>query len=396
MTEHSQRSHAKLAPSAAHRWMSCPGSVRLCAGIEEAPSMFAAEGTAAHQLAEKCLRGGFDAARFKGDAIEIEGQKFTVDHEMVASVQIYLDIAREIEAESDEFEIETRMDMSHLVPGVFGTGDMVAYNGAERRVTVCDFKYGRGVAVEAAENEQLLTYVVGVAQRYHNRGVDQVELIVVQPRAPHRAGPVRYWRTDLVGLFEHITALQSAAELASKPDAPLVPGDHCRFCKARAICPALNAKVMEIIGAETKNGVIVKMSDPTKYTPEQLATALKNLPIVMAWSKGVEQFGHAEGIRGRVPPGFKMVAKRAVRKWQDEREAIDTLRLAGVSDDDLFETSLRSPAQIEKALPKKDRNIIEELSVKQSTGTVLAPIDDARPAVDPNDNSGFTAMEIGE
>src|ERR1035437_7022059 len=120
------------------------------------------------------------------------------------------------------------MDMTELVPGVFGTGDLIAYSQGEQKVTIVDLKYGRGVAVEVEENEQLLTYAMGVAQRYHNRGIKDVELVVVQPRAPHAAGPVRRWSTDVIGLYEHVTALQDGAVAADDPKAKLVAGDHCK------------------------------------------------------------------------------------------------------------------------------------------------------------------------
>ena len=395
---HSDRAHAKLAPSAAARWMACPGSVRLSAGIEETPSHFAAEGTAAHMLAERCMRTGFDAARFKGWAVhtqpkpktepiqqgwKVDGKTvFPVDSEMVDAVQLYLDVVREIAQHADEHEIETRMDMSAVVPGVFGTGDFIAFKEQPaRRVTICDFKYGKGVAVDAEDNEQLLTYAVGVVQRYHNRGVDEVELIVVQPRAPHRAGPVRRWVTDSVGLYEHVMALQSAAEEAGKPDAAFRPGDACKFCKAAGICAALYKRVKEIT-----------MPDPTVTPYRDWKVEELEISLVKNWAKRREEYAHAEAIRGRMPPGAKLVGKRAVRKFRDENDAVATLQMLGVDNDVLFETSLRSPTQIEKELPKKDRSALDSLVVKSSSGTVLAPLDDPRPAVDPNDASGFEAQ----
>lgn len=406
MTEaHTTRAHAKLAPSSAHRWLHCAGSVRLSEGIAETPSVFAAEGTAAHMLAERCLASGFDAARFKGWFVDTAAKqsglaiqqggkasatRFLVDAEMVDGVQLYLDVAREIRDDSDEFAIEERMDISHLVPGVFGTGDVIAYAArhkgtGKRRVTIADLKYGKGVPVEAKDNEQLLTYVVGVVQRYHNRGVDEVELVIVQPRAPHRDGPVRRWKTDIVGLYEHVMALQAAAEAAAQPDAAFVTGDHCKFCKAAGLCAALRNKVKEIT-----------MTDPTIAPYQDWAKEAADIELVKGWAKRREEFAHSEALRTpdfAASIGAKLVGKRAIRKWKDEDSAVGKLRALGVSDDDLYETSLRSPAQVEKALPKKERGVIDALAVKASSGTVLAPLNDPRPAVDPNDASGFEVME---
>lgn len=375
-----ERKHARLAPSSAHRWMNCPGSIALSEGLEESPSWFAAEGTAAHQVAERCLSGAWTPSRFLDTVERADGMNFTVDPEMVDGVQMYLDVCREIMGESDEYAIEERLDVSSIVDGVYGTGDFVAYRQAPtRRATIVDLKYGRGVAVSVAANEQLLTYALGVAQRYHNRGVDEVELVVVQPRAPHPDGPVRRWVTDIIGLHEHAMALQQAADKINSGEQELVPGDWCQFCDATAICPALANTVEDIVGNE----------DPRMYDAETLAKKMLSLTVVKNWCAGVEKFAHAEVVRGKVLPGLKLVYKRAMRRWKNEVEAIEWMGLMGIEP---YE-KVRSPAQVEMELPRKDRRIIAELAESRSSGTVLAPLDDPRPAVDPANASGFEAME---
>lgn len=413
---HAARQHAKLAPSAAHRWLECPGSVRLSAGLHEAPSVFAAEGTAAHILAEICLQDGVNASHYKGAVVNVAhdsaiqvvfGGKangvsvFPVDDEMVEAVQLYLDVANEIAEVSDEFETEQRMDMTELVDGVFGTGDVIAYARINKllsegklpdghtdtigRVTIVDLKYGKGVAVDVEQNEQLLTYAAGVAQRYHNRGVDEVELVVVQPRAPHRAGPVRRWTTDVVGLYEHVLRLQAGALAVDDEDAPLIPGPWCKFCKAAAICPALDGRVREII-----------MTDPEIKPFKDWREEEIDIAMVKGWAVRREEFAHSEALQGRLPPGSKLVGKRAYRQWNDPAEAAIALTAAGVRSDDIFETKVRSPAQIERVLPKKSKSLIGELAAAKSSGTVLAPMDDPRPSMNPDDVSGFDAVEIAE
>jgi hypothetical protein len=420
MTAHSDRAHARLAPSSAHRVIPCPGSLRMSEGIHETPSAFAAEGTAAHTLAERCMAHGTEAAQWRGWTIDTKPgagmdpwfrpghpngapngtTRFLVNAEMVESVQEYLDVVRELAEDSDEFEVEQRVDISDLVAGVFGTGDAIAYKTLPEggRVTIADLKYGRGVAVDAAENEQLLTYAAGIAQRYHNRGVSEVELIIVQPRAPHRDGPVRRWRTDMVGLFEHIVALQGAAELASRPDAPLKAGEWCKFCKAAGICPALRSRVDEILGAERLNGEIVKMSDPATVPYRDWKIEEAELAMVKGWLKRREEHAHAEALRGSPPPGSKLVGKRPTRKWIDEGCVPDALRMMGLEDDDIYETSLASPATIEPLMPGKNKAeraaALGALAEKVSSGSVLAPLDDPRPAINPGDARGFEAQDI--
>lgn len=386
MTAHEHRAHATLAPSSAHRWIQCPGSIRMASGVEDAGSVYARQGTAAHQLAEQCIRGAFPVERFKGETILVQGEKFFVDADMMAAVQVYLDVADELRASSDEFEIEQRMDLADMVAGCFGTGDIIAYSEQKQRVTIADYKHGQGVAVEVEDNEQLLTYAMGVANRYHNKGIKEVELIVVQPRAPHKDGPVRRWVTDIVTLYEHVATLQRAAVAVHAPDAPLAVGDWCRFCKAAGFCGALKDRVYEIMGT----------SEPEAKPLQDWSIEQTELNLVAQWLKGREAFAHGEAVAGRAP-GAKLVAKRAFRKWINEDAAGKALLAAGVDLDDLYDApSLKSPAVVEKLLDKGKKPILKTLAKAESSGTVIAPLSDPRPAVDASDSRGFEAVEIGE
>lgn len=407
---HATRAHASLAPSSIARIIKCPGSKRLSAGIQQAHSPFAAEGTAAHMLAENCLATDMDAFAHLGRTIDTKtdiGTKhskeksdgittFEVDHEMVDSVQLYLDVCRELKAESDEFAVEQRLDMGDIAADHFGTGDVIAYSEAKKRVTIVDLKYGKGVAVDVAENEQELSYALGVARRYHNRGVEEVELVIVQPRAPHVDGPVRRWTTDVVGLYEHAFAVKKAA-IESESDNPrFAVGEHCKFCRGVPACDTLYRHVLKVTGAViNKQGEITSMSDPQGYVPAAFARALKQVPIVVNWTRSMQQHGHAEAMRGNMPDGFKFVSGRPTRKWKDPDTTVKTLQTLGVADDDIFESSLRSPAQIEK-LSRDLKPVVKDLAVSKSSKINLAPIDDPRESVDPNDASGFDAVEIGE
>lgn len=387
MKPHADRAHATLAPSSAHRWLVCPGSIRMARGIEDVGSVFAAEGTAAHQLAEMCLKGAFPASRFAGATLFVDRKAFVVTPEMVEAVQVYLDVAEELRDTCDEFAFEQRMDGTALVPGVFGTGDVIAYKAATQRVTIADFKYGKGVAVEVEENEQELTYAMMVAQRFHNRGIKEVELIIVQPRAPHRDGPVRRWVTDIIGLYEHVAALQRAAVAVDDPKSKLVVGDHCRFCRAAGFCGALEDKVKSIMGLEQPE------ARPLRDWP----TEQQELNLVGQWLKGREAFAHQEATAGRMPPGAKLVAKRAFRKWVDPDAAGKALLAAGVELDELYDPpSLKSPAVVEKLLPKAKKTILKDLAKSESSGTVIAPLSDPRPAIDPNDARGFETQDVEE
>lgn len=157
---HADRAHATHAPSAAHRWMNCPGSVRLSRGFDDSSSVFAREGTAAHALAHHCLTTGRDAEEFRGWYIGAtslsapeadvgppdEDTVFTVTAEMAEAVQMYLDVVRGLVADGYEMEFEQRL--STPLAGVYGTGDAIGYHPQRRRVVIVDLKYGKGVSVD--------------------------------------------------------------------------------------------------------------------------------------------------------------------------------------------------------------------------------------------------------
>lgn len=396
--QHEDRAHAKLSPSAASRWMSCPGSIRLSEGAVDVPSRFAAEGTAAHQLAETCLRDGTDAIKRLGETIAANGFDFIVDGEMVDGVQLHIDYVRAQIEPGDEVEYESRIDLTHVHPEMFGTGDVVIYKPEKHHLLVTDFKYGRGVAVDPAENKQLLTYAVGAIRRHHNRPLDKVTLAVIQPRAAGAKGGVKTWETDPLTLIEFELALREAAAATGAPDAPVNPGEWCKFCKAAPVCPALREKALSVARMQFGEAP----PEPESMSREELGRVLDQVQIVENWCRRVQEFGHAQATAGEPPTGWKLVAKRAYRKWADPDTIVDRLRdEAFLSDNEIFqEPEARSVAQLEKVLGKKRFAEVEErltgdepLIVKQSSGTVLAPLDDKREAVKPDAARQFEAVE---
>lgn len=164
MTEagrHEARAHASLGASGAHRWIACPGSIRTGAGIPNKSSRYADEGTAAHQLAERCLRDGSDAASHIGGIESVRGVAHVVEEGMAEAVQVFLGIVRTHRAPGDALLIERRFDLSSIHPGMFGTNDACVISPSRRTLHVFDYKHGKGHAVEAAGNPQLRYYGLG-------------------------------------------------------------------------------------------------------------------------------------------------------------------------------------------------------------------------------------------
>jgi hypothetical protein len=360
--------HSKIGASSMHRWSQCPGSVRLSEGIESVSSKYAEEGTEAHALAERVLRNG--AKAWAG-----------ADPEMREHVGVYVDLIQR-ERKGNEFWIEHKFNLDNLYPGLYGTADAVIYDAKTKTLRVYDLKYGAGLAVEVERNPQLLYYALGALLSV-DLPCETVETVIVQPRCPHPDGSVRRWSIPAVDLIDFGADLVKYAKATEKPDAPLVPGAWCRFCPAAGVCPATRSKAQDLAKRE--------FSSDLSYDPKQLAETLTWLPVLEGWIESVRQFAYAEAEHGRTPPGWKLVEKRATRKWRDEDEAAKACGKL-LSDDELYETKLLSPAKVEKLLGKAARDVLGPLVVTESSGLTLAPESDKRPAAKVSAADEFEAV----
>ena len=357
--------HSEIGASSYDRWGKslggCPGSVRESRGVEKATSEFAEEGTKGHELAYSILNG-----QPYGDA----------DEEMAAAVQVYVDYVNELADSTDNARVwrklEQKFDLTKYYPGLFGTADCVLYFYATKRLIVVDYKHGAGVAVEPAENPQLMYYGLGAM---HSLGlpVSSIELVIVQPRCHHHEGPIRSWKTDSWRLLDFVADLIDDAKATEDPKAELNPGDHCRWCPAKPKCPALRSKALAL--AEQT------FSPLTTYDPAKLSSTLGMLSTMETWIKGVREFAYREAEQGRPPPGWKLVDKRANRKWRNDINEDHLARNLGLKNPEIYDTKLKSPAQIEKILCPAGLKVFYQFIVKESSGKTLVPDTDKRSSV---------------
>lgn len=391
--------HAKLSASAAPQWVNCPGRPRMVAGLPETTSRYAAEGTAAHSLGEMALREGRDAAEFIDRTFSVGEYDFAVDEDMAEAVQVYVELVRLYKEQGYEMQLETRLDaLQKLHPDMGGTTDASGYCAEKRRLVVIDYKHGRGHAVEVKNNLQELIYVIGnVLGAYADVPLEEIELVIVQPRCGHPEGPVRRWTLTPADLLDWMADLRAAAKATEDPDAPLVAGEHCKFCPAAGFCPALKQTALASAQADfTARGEVV-LTEPQRYKPEEFAALLGQIDAIEDWCRRVREFAHHEAEAGRIPPGYKLVASRPTRMWRDEAEAKRFMLLYGCDKDDLYEVKepkFKSPAQMEKLVGKAKKDDLKHLWQSVSSGTVLAPLDDKRPAVTTEASREFQQRSI--
>lgn len=380
--------HSKRGASSAYRWMACPGSVRHCEGITNYSSPYAMEGSAAHLLAETCLRLGHDAGDYCGQVLGEEYKDFPVTVEMAAAVQVYLDTVRgDLSASAGFLEIEKRFHLSMLHPDIYGTNDACLYQPALKKLTVYDYKHGAGKKVEAKENPQLMYYGLGPCL-LEKRRVDVIELVIVQPRCFY-AEPVSRWQISPLDLLDWSGDLVEAVERTEDPSAPLMPGGHCDYCPGQAVCPAIYEKALEMAKHEFKTGMA--------YDPDKLREILEWLPVLETWITRTQQFAHNEAAGGTKVPGFKMVEGKQFRYFVPGYKAALLNLEPNLKPEDFVEPAPppkeRSPAQMEAALKainkkwftkKENGDKIKQfqaLILKKSGGTVLVPESDNRPEV---------------
>jgi hypothetical protein len=280
--------------------------------------------------------------------------------------------------------IEKKFSLALLNPPterpMFGTSDFSAYDPATRTLYVFDLKYGQ-VPVEIEGNPQVKYYALGVWLTLDGKTqpVDEIVLTIIQPRRDHPAGVIRSITITLDELVAFGNDLIAAAYATLPKDAALHAGDHCKWCPAKARCPELQRLSQEIAATEFDEVPIVP--PPALIPREQFAEMLGKLHILDDWSASMKEHAYQELLAGREVPGFKLVERRAERKWEDEKTAaLEAVREHG---DKVFEPlKLKSPAQVEKVVGKKKfKDTLSQHTIKKSSGLKLVPEDHPSPPV---------------
>lgn len=368
--------HSKLGASSYARWKACPGSVALSEGVPRHPTIYAAEGTLAHKLAEQSLRRGRDPHEAVGAVDNIDGFDLSVTKEMADAVAEYVDFIRELEKHGAKVELEKKLSLTSIHPALFGTADCVAIMPDDGLVIV-DYKHGAGVRVEVEGNSQLRAYAAYAAAAMDSVP-EYVEVVIVQPRSFEDGDSIRRWRFDALELLPVMAGLKKDAMATEQPDAPLSAGEHCKFCPAKALCP----KTTEVANAAAAE-VFAPVTEPGRldYSPEAMGRRLSIIPRLKSYIEAVEEFALAEANAGRIPVGYELTPTRATRKWNNEVEVKKRIpEMFGIPEEDLYdEPKMLSPAKLEK-LPevKKRKEELAEFYSSVSSGVKLQPVPEGR------------------
>lgn len=352
-------SHAKLSPSAASRWLNCPGSVKAVEGIPYQSSSYADEGSLAHKIAESCLVNRVDPLEYKDTQM---GQ------DMAGYIAEYVEYINTL---SGLHSYEQKVDFSAWVPGGFGTVDALIVS--KDTIHVVDLKYGKGVQVYAEKNPQLMLYALGAFSEVEMlQEVKQVTLHIVQPRLDH----IDTWTISTKDLLAWGEWARERALLALEDDAPRIPGDaQCRWCRAQGNCQALYDMTAKIVGNQFED---LGCADTGNMSETQIREILENASLIKSFLGAVES--HVFGLlaEGKAFDGYKLVEGRSIRKWSSEKEAQKVLEDA--LGESAWERSLLSPAKAEKALGKK-KTILDGMVFKPNGKPTLVPASDKRPAI---------------
>lgn len=359
------RKHALLSASSAHRWLHCPPSAKLTAGVTEAPSEAALQGTAAHALAEHKLRRVLKQ-QSKRPVSEYE------DDEMDAYTDDYVSYVLEQYEQAKQatpdavIYIEQRLDFNHVVPGGFGTGDTLVV--ADGTLHVIDLKYGLGVLVEAEWNPQMMLYAIGALALFDALyDIEQVALTVFQPRREN----ISTWTISVAELNEWAEhTLKPAAELAANGDGEFCAGTWCQFCKIASTCRARAEANLELAKYE--------FAPPAELSTDEVAEVLAQIPELTRWASDVQDYALSQALSGERYEGFKLVAGRSIRKYTDETAVAEAAKAAGYKD--IYKQSLLTITAMEKLMGKKQfSDILGDLVVKPEGKPTLVPVTDKRP-----------------
>lgn len=358
--------HAVLSASSANRWLHCPPSVRLSEGYMDKASVFAMEGTSAHELCEYKLRSAL--------GMEAENPTENLDFyniEMEECAEGYATYILELVEKAKEtcsdpvVMVEQRVDFSRYVPEGFGTADCIII--ADDILNIVDYKHGKGVEVSAEDNPQMKLYALGALELFDCLyDISKVQMTIFQPRLSN----VSVFVMDKADLLNWANdELTAKAELAFEGKGELCCGEWCKFCKAKANCKERARVNMEMAQYEFRKSSLL--------TDEEVVDILSKIDELTSWASDVKNFALEQAVRGKQWPGWKVVEGRSNRKYTDEGTVAQVVKNAGYNP---YDEKIMGITNMTKMLGKEKFNELLGDFVERPQGKpTLVPEDDNRP-----------------
>ncbi len=366
--------HALLSASSSHRWLHCTPSARLEETFTEETSVFAEEGTAAHELSEHKL------STFLGINSDKPISDFDSE-ELESYTDIYVDFAIELIEEVKSYckdpliLLEQRLDYSNYVQEGFGTGDLVIV--ADNTLDVVDLKYGKGLQVSAEDNPQMKLYALGALNLFDILyDIQIVRMTICQPRLENIS-------TYEITIYELInwaeTELSHKAQLAFKGEGEFIAGEHCRFCRARQTCRTRAEEQLALAKYEFKK--------PALLSDEEIEEVLSIADRLSTWASDIYTYATDLAInRGKQWTGFKLVEGRSNRKYTNEDEVAKACTDVGITD--IYTKSLLGITGMEKLLSKKKfKEVLGHLVEKPKGKLTLVSSSDKREVITTNNTA---------
>lgn len=368
--------HALLSASAAHRWLACTAAPLLEATFPDTTSSFAKEGTLAHSIGELKVRR-YAVEPMSNGTFTRRFNKLKKDElyqsEMDGYTEEYLDYIKNTMLQypvKPYVVIEKKVDFSHIVPKGFGTADCLIMT--PEILHVIDFKYGKGVPVSAEDNPQMRLYAVGALKAYGLLySFKEIHMTIVQPRIGNISealitpAELQMWATNEV-------APKAQEAMAGK--GTFEPGEHCRFCRAKAQCKARS----EHYAAYQK----LTAGNPSLLTMQELGAYLGIAKQLKSWADDLQDYSLTCCLDGKDVPGWKAVEGRGSRVFTDQTAAFKILMDNGIDEALLYNRVPLTLAQSEKVVGKKEFNdLLADYIIKNIGKPTLAPEADNRPAI---------------
>ena len=403
--------HALLSASSSKQWLHCPPSARLQENFPNESSVYAEEGTWAHELCE------YKVKKYLHQRMKRPQSDFLTE-EIDALTDVYAEfVISTIEEMKKEHGtvlalVEERLDYSHIAPSGFGTGDMVML--APGVLHIADFKTGSGVFVDADHNSQLMLYALGALHAYdYLFNVQTVSMTIVQPRLEN----ISTFTCTKQELLDWAESIRPIAKMAFEGKGEQHPGDWCKFCRAKAMCRARAEEALSLAKAEfldldagaladeaettdvsapyTPNREVPVFKSPALISQQEIEAILPTLNRISDWITAVFAYVSGEAINHGVTwDGYKVVEGRSKRQFTDLKAVVQAAADAGFTD--VYRQELIPLTEFEKMMGKKRfAEILGKFVVKPPGKLALVPNTDPRPAVDLSGTAGeeFTALE---